>query len=365
MGATRISGPLAFAGWLVAMALAASPVQADDGVGRTAMSAPIPIGILGDSDSHSYQDALLSTTRFGRFRPVTYQWPEALARMRPRQLDLGEWGERGTRRSVAELMDRIGLGGRFPRKQDYLHNLAFAGATCGSLMGYDGRLARRMAATMDRDPAKWRPGGVVIIALGVNDFGHADSLDLLAENPAAPQVQGKIASCLEQIRQAVALIRTSYPATRFVLVGILGDVDDPSNLARWRSARAIRNINAGFDVFDNGLKAIAAADPRIAFAPLRPWFVQHWGSRDEQGQPNYKSVAVGDFVVSHSAGDDPRNCLTGDEHSGVVWNALWAQALVALMNAKFDLGVVPISDAEVAEFLRPAVEASRRADSGG
>ncbi|HKX43002.1 MAG TPA: SGNH/GDSL hydrolase family protein [Burkholderiaceae bacterium] len=341
------------------------PARAGDVVQRTAAGAPVPIGILGDSDSHSYQDELLSTTRFGRFRPVTFQWPEALARLRPTQLDLGAWGERGTRRSVAELMDWVGLGGRFPRKQDYLHNLAFAGATCGSLMGYDGRLARRMAATMDRDPGKWRLGGVVIIALGVNDFGHANSLDLLVENPAAPQVQAKIAGCLEQIRQAVALIRTSYPATRFVLVGILGDVDDPSNLTHWRSANAIRNINIGFDAFDNGLKAMAAADPRIAFAPLRPWFAQHWGSRDEQGQPNYKSVTIGDFVVSHSAGDDPKNCATADEHSGVAWNALWAQSLVALMNARFDLGIAPISDAEVAEFLRPAIEASRRTDSGG
>ena len=358
MCARRINGPLWLAGWLIAMVLVATPARAEEAPPTASITA-VPIGILGDSDSHSYQDGLQEITRFGRFRPVTFQWPEALARMRPKQVDLGPWGERGTRRSVAELMDRVGLGGRFPPKQDYLHNLAFSGATCGSLMGYNGRLARRMVATMDRDSTKWRHG-VVIIALGVNDFGHARDLDLLAEDPAAPQVQAKISGCLEQMRQAVALIRNSYPGTRFVLVGILGDVDDPSNLMRWRSASAIRNINAGFDVFDNGLKAMAAGDPQIAFAPLRPWFAQHWGGRDEQGLPNYKSVAIGNFSVSLSAGDDPKNCMTGDEHSGVVWNALWAQALVALMNAKFDLGITPISDAEVAEFLRPAIDASRR-----
>jgi hypothetical protein len=278
--------------------------------------------------------------------------------MRPNQVDLGEWGERGTRRSVAELMDWVGLGGRFPRKQDYLYNLAFAGATCGSLLGYDGRLARRLVAEMDRNPAKWR-NGVVIIALGVNDFGHANSLDLLAQDPGAPQVRAKIDQCLEEIRATVSLIRKGYPGTRFVLVGILGDVDDLSNMTRWRSPAAIRNIGAGFDVFDQGLEAMAAADPRIAFAPLRPWFAAHWGGRDAQGQPNYKSFAVGNFVVSYSAGDDPKNCLTADEHTGVVWNTLWVQSLVALMNAKFALGIQPISDAEVAAFLRPAIEASR------
>ena len=364
MCANTIGGHRRLAGWLIAMVLVASTALAGDLPEHTAVAAPIPIAILGDSDSHSYQDGAVSTTRFGRFRAVTFQWPEALARMRPRQLDLGEWGERGTRRSVAELMDWVGLGGRFPRKQDYLYNLAFSGATCGSLMGYNGRLARRLVAEMDRNPAKWR-NGVVIIALGVNDFGHADSLDLLAENPAAPQVQAKIAGCLDQIRQAVSLIRRSYPATRFVLVGILGDVDDLSNLTRWRSADAIRNITTGFDVFDNGLIAMATADPGIVFAPLRPWFAQRWGSRDAQGQPNYKSVAVGSLVVSFSAGDDPKNCLTADEHTGVVWNALWAQSLVALMNSKFGLGIQPISDAEVADFLRPAIEASRRAEGPG
>jgi hypothetical protein len=143
-----------------------------------------------------------------------------------------------------------------------------------------------------------------------------------------------------------------------VLVGILGDVDDPSESQRWRSASAIRNITAGFDVFDHGLAAMASGDPRIAFADSRKWFADHWGGRDAQGQPRYKTVSIGTLVVTFSAGDDPRHALTADEHAGVVWNTLWARSLVELMNAKLSIGVPPLSDAEVEQFLRPAIAAS-------
>lgn len=355
------------AAWLIAatlgiavLAMNAHGAETTDPKGPAATS-PIPLAVLGDSDAHSYQDTVSFPPgkRFGAFQALTFQWPEVLARLRPQRFDLGEWGVRGTRRSVAEAMDWVGLGGRFPRKQDYLHNLAFSGATCDSLMGYNGRLARRAVAQMDRQPDAWRRG-IVVIDLGVNDFGHADSLDLLAQDPAHVQVQAKIAHCLGAIKSAIALIHKSHPATRIVVAGTLGDVPDPSMIEHWRSARAISNVLAGLDVFNRGLMAIAQSDARIAYADMPRWFTAHWGGRDERGEPKPKTVLIGGrFAVTWSAGDDPKNVLTADEHPGVVWNALWAQELVDIMNAKFNAGIKPITDEDVAEFLQPAIAASR------
>jgi lysophospholipase L1-like esterase len=344
-------------GWFELRAMAADLSAIPEQAGASAI---VPLGILGDSDSHSYQDSVSFPpgTRFGAYRAVTFQWPEVLARMLPQRFDLGAWGTRGAHRPrVAELMDRIGLGGRFPRKEDYLYNLAYSGARCESLTGINGRQAPRLVAQMDRDPDRWRKG-VVVIYIGGNDFGHADSLDLLAADPMAAPVQARISACLEQFRAAIGIIRKTHPQTRIVLVGMVGDVNDASSQGRWRSATAQRNISAGFDVFDHALAAMAEADPNVAFLDIRGWFARHWGGRDEHGEPNYKAVVIGGFAVSNTAGDDPKNALIADEHAGVVWNALWAQELVSVVNAKFGAGIAPITDAEIADFIRPAIAAS-------
>jgi hypothetical protein len=325
-----------------------------------------PIAILGDSDSQAYQQGgqaqqvLLQQARFGIYQSVTFQWPEVLARVRPGALDLGVWGRRGTRRSVAEAMDWLGLQGRFPPKQDYLHNLSFGGASCDSLAGYNGRLVRRLLALMDSDPAPWRRG-VVVLALGVNDFGHADDLDRLAQNPSDPLVVGKIKNCLTQIEWAVRQVHSRHPSTRWILVGIVGDVVDPSNFARWQSAAAITNIDAGFDLFDHGLQSLASTQPNMVFVSLRQWFAAVWGGRDGSGRPSHKTVHVQDqFTASnHAAGNDPKHALTADEHTGVVWNTLWARHLIEVMRKSLGVDIEPLDHAEVARFLAPAIALSR------
>jgi GDSL-like Lipase/Acylhydrolase family len=323
---------------------------------------PVPMAILGDSDAHAYQQPTPpgGPARFGVFESVTLQWPEVLARLRPGEIDLGPWGARGMRRSLAEVMDWVGLRGRFPPKHDYLHNLAFGGARCDSLSGYDGRLVRRLLAQMDLAPAMWQRG-VVVISLGVNDFGHGDNLDRLASNAKDPLVLGKIERCLAEIGAAVRSIHSRHAQTRVLLVGILGDVIDPSNHGRWQSAPAISNIDAGLDVFDKGLQALATADPRVAFVSQRQWCAATWGLRDANGRPQYKTVAIGEqfSANNHKAGNDPKHALTGDEHTGVVWNTLWAKHLIEVMRQSWRLPITALSDDEVAKSLAPAIALSR------
>ena len=89
----------------------------------------VPIAVLGDSISHSYQDGIGfppgSPDRGGARRAQTFQWTEVLARLRGAELDLGPWVTWGRPGTVAWARELIGLpAGRAPKKQDYLYNFA-------------------------------------------------------------------------------------------------------------------------------------------------------------------------------------------------------------------------------------------------
>src|SRR3954468_5096731 len=61
-----------------------------------------PVAVLGDSDSHSYQDRISfrrgNGERGAEYREITLQWTEVLARLHGDALDFGAWGTYGTRR---------------------------------------------------------------------------------------------------------------------------------------------------------------------------------------------------------------------------------------------------------------------------
>jgi hypothetical protein len=329
--------------------------------GVAAVGASIPVGVLGDSDSHAFQDMLSfppgSARRGGRFRATTFQWTEVLARMRAEQLDFGPWGEWGSRGSIARVREWLGRDGRAPRKQDYQYNFARSGAGCDELMSGGWRQAPRLVGLMDRDPARWQKG-LVVIRIGVNSFGLADSLDLLARDSAAAEVQATISDCVAQIRAAVGLIHARHPQTRIVVVGILDNAHWPPYFDRWQSSAQLSRITAGLDRFDSVLRELAAHDPRLAFFDDRAWFAQRWGARDARGQPDYKTVSIGPRLsVSNTSGDDPSHSVVADGHAGVVWNTLWAQSLLALVNTSFGMNLTPITDAQVQRFLEPALSA--------
>lgn len=317
-----------------------------------------PFGVLGDSDSHSYQDGIFyaddPSARGGSLRSRTLQWNEILAKLRSDQLDPGPWGVWGTRRgSIARLQDRLGLASRHPRKEDYRYNLAFSGAVCEALTEGPRRQAQRLLAVMDEAPQRWRDG-VVVVRIGTNSFGRVNSLDALARDPRDPAVTTLIDGCVDQVRQAVALIRARHPQTRFVLVGIFNNAHWARFLGRWRDATALANIQAGLQRHDDGLRALAAAAPGIAFFDDQAWFEARWGSRGADGRPAYRTLRFGrGFGVTNTAGDEPSNATLADGHAGTVWNALWAQSLVTLMNDRLGLAVAPLQEPELTALIDP------------
>jgi hypothetical protein len=323
---------------------------------RPAPSDAIPLAVLGDSSSHSYQDhvgfPMATNERGGAWRSHTLQWTEVLARLRGQELDLGPWVRWGRPGAVAWAREQLGLrGGRAPEKEDYLFNFANSGAACRNLMNGRFRQAPRLVALMDEAPGRWARG-IVLIRIGLNDWGGL--MDLQASDPAAAELRAATAYCAAELGAAVALIHASHPSTRILLVGVGNEADDPANFDRWQSAAETTNIRAALDGFNAAIRRLAGSDPRLAYFDDHAWFQTHWGSRGADGKPDYRTVAIGPSLrVANTIGDDPRNALLADRHPGLVWNALWAQALVARLRSAFGLPLTPISDQELARFLEP------------
>ena len=336
----------------------------------TALAAGLPmpsdrirLAVLGDSDSQSYHDRLMlgdPSMRGGPWRATTWQWTEVLARLRGNQIDLGDWGTWGTGKYRAYFDEAFGALARAPRKDDYRYNFAVSGATCNQLMSHPLRETTRLVDLMDTEPQAWR-GGIVLIRIGINDVGAHDVLDALSRDRAAARPTAVINVCIDAIGQAVTLIRRHHPDTYVVLVGVLSNADSSDKFDNWQSAREMANIDAGLDLFDNGLRKLAAADRHVYFLDDRAWFRSLWGTRDDQGRPLYKTVHLSPgWAITNTSGDDPHNAVVADGHCGVVWNTLWAQHLVTSLNAAFGLHLKPITDAEVIGFLQPSFAASAR-----
>jgi hypothetical protein len=242
------------------------------------------------------------------------------------------------------------LRSRGPRKYDYQYNFAIGGALCSDLMtGL--RQAPFLADLIATDRERWAQG-VVVIRIGGNSFGKADSLDQLALDPDAAPVQRQISACLDQLQQAMALLRERQARLRFVVVGVYDNTAWPDYFDRWRDGRAVDNIRVGLAHFDNAVRSWAEADPRIAFFDDRRWFQERWGGRGSDGQPAPRMVRLaGRWAVSNTLGDSPDHAALLDGHAGAVWNALWAQSLLDLLNSRFGLGIAPLDQQELLQLL--------------
>ena len=336
---------------------------------RTSDPTKVMLGVLGDSDSAPYQDHVSfppsGKQPGGVFHPITLQWPEAMARLRGPQVDLGDWAVWGVPRwaSLARLRDGLKLPWRGPRRETHQNNLAWASG-CESLTEGPWRQAQRLVDVMDEQPQRWA-SGVVVIRSGVNSFGKEDHLAALAENPDDPAVVRIMSACAEQYRAAVKLIHARHPATRIVLVGIFNNAHWAPYVTKWTSAKEQANLDRGLDHFDDALRGMAAADPRLAFFDDRGWFASHWGQRDpETGQPAYRSVRIGDVLsVTNTIGDHPKNAVLANQHAGLVWNLLWSQHLTQLLRERLGVSIDPVTDDDVARHLTDAMAEVKRLGS--
>ena len=350
---------------LLAGAVAAWAVLAAHDVGPPAQvfkenrpAGAVPLAVLGDSNSHSFQDGLVfrpgDGSRGGDFHARTLGWVDGLARLRGQELDLGPrliWGSDGRISSVRRV---LGLPvGRIPIKEDYLYNFANSGADCNSLTSGPFRQAPRLAALMDKEPERWR-NGVVVIFIGVNDWIRA--LDLQLRDPGAPELDTVIVRCTRRIAESMSMLRERQPGLRFLVIGLDNPANDPSNADKFRSAVQMQNLRVALARFNASLREMIDNTPGAAYFDQDAWFHGLWGDRDAQGQPRYRAVTIGNgFKVTNTKGDDPHNVLLDDGHAGTVTNALLLQAIIGRMREAFGIPVTPIGDDELWRYLQPLV----------
>lgn len=341
----------------LALALALSQDGRRRGEPRSMTGGKVPMGMLGDSDTAAYQDhvsfALGSRQPGGVFHAITFQWPEVLARVRAQQVDVGPWAIWGVPPwlSIARVRDGLGLAWRGPQRETHQHNLAWASG-CNDLNEGAWRQTPRLMDVMDEQPQAWKRG-VVVIRIGVNNFGKEADLAALVANPNDPKVRSAMDKCVDAIGQSVHAIHSAQPQVRIVLVGIFNNADWGPYQDKWTSSQAQKNLNQGLDYFDNALRSMAGADPRLAFFDDRAWFASHWGGRDPKtGQPDYRVVRLANGLeVTNTAGDSPNHAVLANLHAGLVWNVMWTQALIDLLKARFGLELTAITNDEVAAFV--------------
>ncbi len=316
----------------------------------------LPLAILGDSDSHSYQDDISfkadTPQRGGDYRASTFQWIEILARLRSEQINPGPWSEDGTRRLFAKIRQYLDLPYRMPHKRDYRFNFAMSGAVCDDLLTRQQQV-NSFIQLMQSAPTEWQHG-VVVIRMGINDLGTRDMLTRAARDPNDILIKRKLNNCRDDLVATVAALKQHNPTLTVILVGLFNNSHWAPNLARWQSALEQQNIARVVAQFDQALQQLQSHDKQVIYFDDNAWFQSHWGSRDAEGRPAYRDVVLSNgFRVSNSQGDAPEHATLQDGHAGLVWNALWAQALLASLSASYPTGPSPITDHELLKWLSP------------
>ncbi len=328
---------LGFAAALLAVPAASAP--------RPNSSGRIAVAVLGDSDSHSYHDRLADLGRGGSFAASTFNWIEIWARLRPHEIDPGPFAASGGGRMIAAAKALFSVPTRVPRKEDYLYNYSWSGTRCAGLMTEWPEEARNFIRRIKAEPERWRDG-LVVIRIGVNDFGQADNLNRWASAPldAAPIIDG----CLAEIAHAAAAIRR-VSDVHIALIGIAHDYETPMAAAGVPD-ETVQTVAAVLDRFDTGLVEIAAGDPRIAFVDDAAWLARRFGSRRSGGVA--KTVEIAGMSLSNAVGDAPSNLHLADGHAGTIASGLFLQHLVRELNARFGWSLTPISDEDIVNLVR-------------
>lgn len=317
----------------VTLALGAAPARSDG----------VAVAVLGDSDSHSYRDSLNGLARGGPNNAKTFNWLEVWERLRPGDIDPGPFALAGDSRTIARLKGALGIPTRTPAKIDFLYDYAWSGARCASLNEAWPEQARRFLVRLSAERARWADG-LVVIRIGINDFGQAEHLRRWAQ---APQEAGPLVdACLEAIGESVAAIRRKS-SVHIALIGVGRDYDAP--FAALTPAE-IAKAEAPLTRFDAGLAALAERDPRIVFVDDAAWFESRFGARARGTLA--ESIVVGGLEVANAIGDAAEFLHTADGHPGTVASGLFLQHFIGRLNDKFGWRLSIPSDEEIAALAR-------------
>src|SRR5262249_43964990 len=134
----------------------------------------------------------------------------------------------------------------------------------------------RLVDMMDRDPAHWR-SGVVVIRTGIIDWVMLG--DLPSEKPDAPEVDVVIDFCSRQIARSIAHIHASHPDTKVVVVGIVEDRADTDYVKALRTVAGRANMQKAIARYNAALRKVVESGPNAAFFDDTAWSGRHWGAQ--------------------------------------------------------------------------------------
>jgi hypothetical protein len=303
----------------------------------------IPIAMLGDSGSQGYRD----TRHGGAYHNITWGWPDIWALQRPSEVDLGRIDAWGTSWRIATIRARLGLPARAPAKHDFDYNYAEGGMFCDSLLQSEDQTARWLLERMRREPGRW-DRGLVIIRMGLMDFGLPDSLDIWSKTGLDSRARFVVGGCIEPIRTVVAEIRRMGTA-RIALVGIPRIYNLPVGDGRWPEQAQLERIEKVLAYYDAQLLQLAKRDELVTFIDDTHWFRERIGDRITGTLKSTFSVAG--KTIYRALGDEPQNLLVQDKHYGTIYNGLWLNSLIAQLNQRFGLGFTPIAEAEILQLI--------------
>ncbi len=305
----------------------------------------LKIYVLGDSDSHTYRDAVNGVARGGAHHDVAYQWTEIWQILRPAEVDMGPRGIWGTNAKFASLRAWLGLSYRVKAKADYRYNFAFSGATCRKLFHYPYQV-RGLTSLLEHASAD-QPG-LVVIRIGINDFGQLSHLHRWAAGDVV-EANTRVDACLADIGQAISAVRALRPDMRFALVGTSHDYNGIGVEADTFDARAIERIQDVYGRFETGLQALAA-DADVAFVSGAAHAARIWGDRFA-GTRIEAATIDGSRPLINGVGDEPYHRTLADGHASTITNGFWLQDFITAVNAQLGLG---FSQIETREFFRLA-----------
>lgn len=322
----------------------------------------LPLAVLGNSDSHAYQDDLwfsrVGDLRGGKHRATTLQWTEVLAALRRDSIDQGPWGRHGGAPRLARALALVRVELRTPAKKDFAFNMATSGARCEQLVSPLGQL-RNLKSVLERDPSAWGQGAV-LIRIGINDIGQRGILDDVAAGRTS-DAESVLDSCVAHIAEAVAGIRALSPSVAIILVGIADNTLWPPNLDLWRTETETTRIQTFLNHFDASLKQLAERTPRVAFFDDRAWFRGTFGTRDRNGVPQLRELCVGGVQLRYRQGDNLDAAILSDGHAGTLLNLLWSVSVVEALRGLGLTRVPAISPDEVERFAASLAERSGEA----
>lgn len=275
------------------------------------------VGVLGDSYSDEYQF-------YPPDRGQARNWVEILSRSRG--LDFGPLSasSRGT-----------------PRNQGFAYNWACTGATTSDMLAdgqHDGLASQVREGSV----------GLVIIFIGGNDFIRAMSQD----DPAHAAAEA-LPLAVRNVQKALATILEASPDVKVVLatvpdIGELPEFDEPCREGRLPRS-VLRAVDAAISQFNQELREMAKADPRVAVTDL------YWSTRVARLLSPQHVLVGGVRVWRNGTSNEVDHLFLADRrHIGTVAQGLMARMFIETLNSRFHAELAPLSDQEILQIATSA-----------